>query len=251
MNSRFQYVFRAFTVALFAALLVIPPAQHAEAQSGPPGDGPRKGKPGGGGRRGQGPPPGARGGMNPGGEFNAATFTCFEYMSASGENATNRAQGLIARISIEANIAGLNQARGTLALGAAPADKDAMTIRIAETCANRPMASMLSVGVTDEGADALKIPSVVVPGLALDTYTCGEHLEGKKAGSGDAVRADIAEMWAFAFIQGYKLAGNAELIIPAQNKPMLVGAVAKACAGRPEAGFLAMTAQVAERVKIQ
>lgn len=248
-----QPLIRATIVALLAIVLGVPPIGDAHAQSRPDGGGGgrSKAKPGGEGRRGKGPPPGVPASVNPTGEFNAASFTCFEYTSASGENATNRAQGLIARVSIEGNIAGLNQARQNLTLGAEPSDRDAMAAKIAQTCTDRPTASILSIGITDKGEDALAIPVTIVPGFALDSYTCAQHARDRKGSAGDAVKADIADLWAFSFIQGFKLASNAELIIPVQNKPVLVGAVAKACAAQPSSRFLDVTAQVAEKVKIQ
>ena len=248
-----QALIRATIVALLAVALSAPPAGEAQAQSRPDGEGGgrSKAKPGGEGRRGKGPPPGAQGSVNPTGEFNAASFMCFEYTSASGENATNRAQGLIARVSIEGNIAGLNQARQNLKLSAEAIDRDAMAAKIAQTCADRPTASILSIGMTDKGEDALAIPATIVPGLALDSYTCAQHAKDRKGSAGDAVKADIADLWVFSFIQGFKLASNTELIIPIQNKPVLVGAVAKSCAAQPSVRFLDVTAQVAEKVKIQ
>ncbi|MCA0201783.1 MAG: hypothetical protein LCH56_13275, partial [Proteobacteria bacterium] len=162
-----------------------------------------------------------------------------------------RLQGVIARIWIEGNMAGLARAHGAFTLSADQADRDAMTMLIAQTCADRPTASIQSVSVMDRGKSELKIPNEVIRGFDLDRYTCGAHLDAKKAGAGAAVTADLAEMWAFAFIQGYKLAARPDLIIPAQNKPVLVGAILKACDTRPTETLLEMTAQVAEKVKIQ
>ncbi len=126
-----------------------------------------------------------------------------------------------------------------------------MTGLIANTCATRPTASIQSVSVMDLGQGELKVPNEVIKGLSLDHYTCATHLAAKKAGAGAAVTADLAEMWAFAFIQGYKLAARPDLIIPAQNKPVLTGAVLKACAAKPDQSLLEVTAQVADKVKLQ
>ncbi len=242
---------RKTLILTLAAVLAGAPVLDARAQDFPTGASPegirgKKPPP----RRGGGPPPGAPGAA-PGGEFNAAAFTCLEYSNAMGENSTTRLQGVIARIWIEGNMAGLGRARDRLELGTAQADRDAMTALISETCANRPTASIQSVSVMDQGKSELKIPNEVIRGFDLDRYTCGDHLAARKAGAGAAVTADLAEMWAFAFIQGYKLAARPDLIIPAQNKPVLVGAVLKACAGRPAGTLLDTTAQVAEKVKIQ
>lgn len=212
----------------------------------PPKGGPVRGSP-------RGPPPGAERGMPqpPGGEFDPSRFTCFEYTSGTGENATNRLRSMVARVWMEGNLAGLHRARGDLSLSDDAADRDALSEHLKSTCQTYPTASVLTIGVLDLGKATFKLPNEIIAGLKLNDYTCGAHLAAKSGSAGDAVKSDIADMWAFAFIQGYKLVKTPDLIIPVHNKPLLVGAVAKACAANKSAGFLDLTVQVAEKVKLK
>ena len=212
----------------------------------PPKGGPGRGPPGG-------PPPGAQRGrpQAKGDEFNPGTFSCLEYISGTGENATNRLRSVIAKVWIQGNLTGLHRGNGDLALSSDMVDRDALTERLDRSCRAFPTASILTISVMDLAKAPLKMPDEIFAGIRMSEYTCETHLAAKSSGAGDAIKSDIAEMWAFAFIQGYKLAKNPDVVIPMEAKPLLVGAMAKACAANRKIGFLDLTAQVAEKVKLQ
>ena len=213
----------------------------------PPGGGPGRGPPPGGG-----PPGGPHGRPKPqADEFNPSTFTCLEYTSGTGANATNRLRSIIAKVWMQGNLTGLHRGRGDLSLSDSEDDRTALSQHLDDSCRTFPSASILTIGIMDLAKLPLVMPDEIFAGIKLSDYTCAAHLAAKSGGAGDAIKSDIAEMWAFAFIQGYKLATNPDIVIPIGAKPLLVGAVVKACSANKGSAFLDLTAQVAEKVKLQ
>jgi hypothetical protein len=244
-------------VAMSVALAALPaPPAHAQMSGGGgmSGGGMGGGK-GGGHRGGDSPraqPPGApRRAAPSGGEFNGATFTCLEYANGAGETSSNKLQTAFARFWLQGNLAGYYKAQGTLALSDDAAVRDLLMERMSSACLRSPAASIMVVALQGLGPDNLKLPNILIGDLALNTYSCKQHLAAKSGSAGDAVKTDIAEMWAFAFIQGYKLARNAELTVQIQSKPVLVNAILKTCAGNPDMTLLEMAAAVAKKVKLE
>jgi hypothetical protein len=94
------------------------------------------------------------------------------------------------------------------------------------------------------------VPGKALGGFTPATYTCGQHLDGKGGTAAAANAADIAELWAFAFIQGFKTVGNADVEIQSEFKDPLVNAVNKACSSNRDKPYIDYVALVAERVKI-
>ncbi len=225
-------------------------AQMGGGGMGPPGGGkggpPPGGPPPGGGPRRGGPP-----GKAKGDEFNPAAFSCFDYTSGLGETSTNRLRSIIARVWIQGNLTGLHRANGDLAFSDNAADRAALTDQLDASCRAFPTASILTAGVIALSKQPLKMPDEIFGGVKVNDYTCEAHLAAKSGGAGDAIKSDIAEMWSFAFIQGYKLAKAPDVVVPMEAKPLLVNAVLKACSSSRTSSLLDVTALVAERVKLQ
>ncbi len=246
MNTAVRMVITAVMALALAAPAAV--AQMGGGMGPPPG-GSKGGMrpPGGGGRGG---PPG-KAGRPKGDEFNPATFSCLDYTNGAGENATNRLRSVIARVWMQGNLTGLHRANGDLTFSDAAADSAALADSLDSACRAFPAASILAIGVANLAKAPLKMPDEIFGGIKISDYTCKAHLAAKAGGSGDAIRSDIAEMWAFAFIQGYKLAHNAEVAVPMDAKPQVVGAVLRACAANDSGRFMDLTAQVADKLKIQ
>jgi hypothetical protein len=96
-----------------------------------------------------------------------------------------------------------------------------------------------------------KLPKNVTTDFAPSTYTCGQHVDAKSGAAADANRADLAENWAFAFIQGAKNVATPNMEIRAENKPQLIAVMNKACGNARDTLYGDLAALVAEKVKIQ
>jgi len=82
-------------------------------------------------------------------------------------------------------------------------------------------------------------------------YTCGQHVDAKGGSAGDANKADLADLWAFAFIQGYKNLASPDMEIPMDSKPALIGAIDQNCAKNRDFGYMDLAAAVANAVKLE
>ena len=87
-------------------------------------------------------------------------------------------------------------------------------------------------------------------GAALIKQAEDEAFVARQAVRDAAAKADIAELWGFAFIQGYKSVSQPDLEIPMTVKPQLLGAVQRSCGNNKATLFMDLTALVAEKVKL-
>jgi hypothetical protein len=184
-------------------------------------------------------------------EFDGANFTCLAYTNGLGESSSSKTQSTLARLWVEGYLAGLYKAQGTLAFSDDKADNEVLSALLLQRCRDYPNFTLMGVAAQTIAKDPHKLPAKTVAEFSPGTYTCGQHADAHSGGSSDATRAELADMWAFAFIQGYKNATAKDMVIPMENKPVLVGIVNKHCASSRDMSFIDMTAQVADKVKLQ
>ena len=185
------------------------------------------------------------------GEFDGASYTCLNYTNGLGENASGKPQSMLARVWMEGYLGGFLKAQNKFAVSDQKADEDKLVNLMLQKCREFPASTILAVSEQAISKEAPKLPATALADFAPATYTCAQHTEAKKGGASDANRADIAELWAIAFIQGYKNVAQADMVIPMENKPVLTGAIATNCAKNPEMKYMDLTALVAEKVKLQ
>ena len=184
------------------------------------------------------------------GEFDGSKFTCLNYTNGLGESSSMRAQSMIAHLWMEGYLAGFYKAQGKLEMSADKADAQMLDNLMLQRCRDFASYTILTVAQQAIGKDPHKLPAEAVPDFAPASYTCGQHLDAKKGSAGDANKADLADLWAFAFIQGFKNASQPQMVIPLENKDVLVGAVNKNCGNNRNMSFLDLTALVADKVKL-
>jgi hypothetical protein len=184
-------------------------------------------------------------------EFDGANFTCLSYTNGLGENSSTKTQSTLARLWVEGYLAGLYKAQGNLDFSDNKADTDVLSALLLQRCRDYPNFTLMGVAAQTIAKDPHKLPAKTVADFSPGTYTCGQQVDAHGGGPADATRGDLADMWAFAFIQGYKNATAKDMVIPMENKPVLVGIVNKHCAGNRDMSFIDMTAQVADKVKLQ
>jgi len=185
------------------------------------------------------------------GEFDGSTFKCLDYTNGLGDNASSKMQSVLAHLWMQGYLAGYAKGKGTFELSDKKADEERVASLLLQRCRDFPGSSILAVALQAVAQDVNKVPTKTIADFSLSTYTCGQQLDARSSGAGDANKADLAELWAYAFIQGYKYVAAPDMVIAVENKPVLVGAIARGCAKNREMTYLDMTAAVADKVKLQ
>jgi hypothetical protein len=184
-----------------------------------------------------------------GAEFDGTSFTCLQYTSSQAENSSTKAQGGLARMWVLGYLAGYYKAAGKLEVVDDAKAGDAIMSALGSKCKEAPQGSIWAVaGFLAE--EPRKLPKMASETLDINTYTCAGHTDAKAGSAAEMMRADLADLWAFAFIQGYKNFTDKDMVITIENKPVLTGAVDRNCSKMRDKTFLELTGMVAQAVKL-
>ena len=183
-------------------------------------------------------------------DFNGVKFTCRQYTNALAESAESRAQARLAQLWALGFLAGYYKAEGKLEL---TNDSEGRKIieQLEQICREAPTNSIFTITAKELAKDVRQLPTVMPADFPAATYSCGQHVDVRVGGEGDAAQADLAELWAFAFIQGYKNVASPGMEIGGEFKEVLVGAINKNCANSRDTRYMDLAALVAEKVKLQ
>ena len=181
------------------------------------------------------------------GEFDGSTFSCLNYTNGLGENATGKAQSALARTWMQGYLAGYFKGQNKLEMSSDKADEDKLTSVMLQKCREYPQSSILAVSMQAIAKEKVKIPNTAMADFSPAAYTCADHTAAKKSAP---TKADVAELWAIAFIQGYKNVAQADMVIGMENKPVLTGAISKNCEKMADTKYMDLVAMVAEKVKM-
>src|SRR4051812_41429646 len=179
-----------------------------------------------------------------GGEFTASKFTCLQYTNGLGDNSSGKAQSEIGRIWMLGFLAGHYKAQMNLEFTDDQAEAAKVMDLTLQRCREHPESSFMVVGLQAIAIEPHKLPKNVTGDFSPAAYTCGNYVEAKTGPANAAAKADLAELWGFAFIQGYKSVAQPDLEIPASVKPQLLGAVQRSCANNKATPFMDLTALV-------
>lgn len=185
------------------------------------------------------------------GEFDASTFTCLEYTNGLGESSSGRVQSQLGHLWMLGYMAGYFKASGNLELSAEAADADRISNLMLQTCRQFPQSSILVISMQALTAGSNIVPASPTMNFTPDGYTCGNHVDARNGSAADANKADLADLWAFAFIQGYKNLASPDMEIPMDNKAALIGAIDQNCGGNRDFAYLELAAAVANAVKLE
>ena len=185
-----------------------------------------------------------------GGEFSGASFTCLQYTNGLGDNASGKMQTSLAQLWMLGYLAGYYKGQGKLEMSDNANDVTKLTNLMASRCKEFPQGSILGVSMQSLASEPHKIPKTTGTEFSPGTYTCGQHVDAKAGAAADANKADLGEMWAFAFIQGFKNVAAPNMAIGLENKPQLLGVINKACGSNRDTLYMDLTALVAEKVKL-
>jgi hypothetical protein len=183
-----------------------------------------------------------------GAEFDGTNFSCLQYTSATAENSSTKAQSGLAKLWVAGYLSGFYKAQGKLDVTGDTASADKLNSDLAAKCKEFPSATIWALSAKLAEADR-KMP-VKQENLDVSTYTCAMHTDAKAGSAADMMKSELADLWAFAFIQGFKNFTDKEMVINMENKPLLTGAVARTCGRMRDKNFLELTAMVAQAVKL-
>jgi hypothetical protein len=184
------------------------------------------------------------------GEFTASKFNCLQYTNGLGDNSSGKAQSEIARIWMLGFLAGHYKAQMSLEFTDDQAEGEKLMDLALQRCREHPDSSFMVVALQAISIEPHKLPKSVTGEFVPAAYTCGNYVDAKTGPSNAAAKADIAELWGSAFIQGYKSLAQPDLEIPMTVKPQLLGAVQRSCANNRNTPFMDLAALVAEKVKL-
>jgi len=192
---------------------------------------------------------GATGAQAQGAEFDGTNFTCLQYTSSLAENSSTKAQGGLAKMWVMGYLAGYYKAGGKLEVVDDAKAGDSIASALASKCKEAPQGTIWAVAGFLAG-DKRKVPKMASESMDLNAYTCAAHTAAKGGSAADNMKADLADLWSFAFIQGYKNFTDKEMVINMENKPVLTGAVNRNCSKMADKTFLELTGMVAQAVKL-
>lgn len=166
-------------------------------------------------------------------DFSAVEFRCAGL--ADGPGAAGQAD--LARLWAHGYAAGYARARGQLTFGA----RDGLGATLREACGANPAAFLLPLAESAIAKAAPALPETIAD-VPIAATTCADYSRGP---------TDRFDLWAFAFIQGFKNVAQPGLEIAFDDKPKLMAPFAKFCAGNPDKNFADLAGLVAEKVKLK
>lgn len=174
--------------------------------------------------------------------FSGSEYRCHALLTGSGVSV----QAALATMWSEGFLAGSYKARNKLTFAGAIAG-ETLENELLTVCKTFPAAFLVDVTSQTLAKTPRDLPSAMVA-FSPASYTCKDFVAARDAA---APEADMAEMWGFAFIQGYKNFGQPDLEMPFSIKPQLFTAIANACAKGPDGKFVDMTELMATKVKLK
>lgn len=181
------------------------------------------------------------------GDFDPAEMRCLDFVNGQGDGATNKGRADLARIWIMGYMAG-NYTGGEKLEWSDDSDAEDKSIKAVLTkCREHPEVTLAVTSRFVTSDRRRDVPNTLSNDFNPRTYMCGDHADGLEGTASDALKADLANVWAFAFVQGF-IDKTAELMVPVENKPAITGSIAKNCASNREYSFFDLTALVAASV---
>ena len=174
--------------------------------------------------------------------FSAAEFRCVALDRGAGITT----QAALAQLWSHGFLAGRYKAQNTLTFAGDPNDADVDTALV-DLCTTSP--GTVLYAASGEVAKTARALSSVTPAFSTTTYKCKDYVTARKGANKD--QADLADLWAFALVEGYKSVSSPKSIIAFENRVKVMDAVAKACGKNAEMSFLDLMSLVAAKVVIK
>jgi peptidylprolyl isomerase len=180
--------------------------------------------------------------------FDGSKFTCQKYLKGLGDTADAGKQMTLGHLWIQGFLAGFYKANGGLSFASDSAAQTGFDSVLATRCKAFPDATLRGMALQVLAKETRPLAAMTVIGFAPATTTCARYTAAK---ANDPDTFEFASLWAFAFIQGFKNATQADMVINPENRGALIGAIANGCGGSGGTLFIDVTAGVAEKVKLK
>jgi len=174
--------------------------------------------------------------------FTGAEFRCQTLLSSSGVSV----QAALAPVWVHGYLAGAYKAQKKLTFAGEVAG-DAFDGALLAACKSFPAAFLVDLTAQTLAKTPRDLPRVT-SAFPADSYTCKQYGAARAA---TAPEADLADMWVFAFIQGYKNVGQPGLEMPFDIKTQLLTTIANACVKTPDATLIDYAELMATKVKLK
>jgi len=181
-------------------------------------------------------------------KFDGASMTCMGYINGLADTGSAGISTAFGHIWLNGYLAGYYKARSLLAIATAPADRSAFDGLLADNCRSIPKASLRAVAMNAIGKEQRPVPDAAFADFSVATTTCAQYTAAKSNPGGGS---ELADLWAFAFIQGYKNAGQKDMVISMENRPILAAAIGKGCASNPTSTYADLVTILATKVKLE
>ncbi len=185
------------------------------------------------------------------GDFNPANMRCLDFVNGQGDNATSKSRADVARLWIMGYLTGNYTGREKLELVDDMDAEDKAVRVILSKCRENPEVTLLTVSEYVASDRGRYIPNTLSNEFNPNTYMCGDYADGRQGSASDVLKADLADVWAFAFVQGFVNTKDPDLLIPVENKSAITGAIASNCAKNREVSYFSLTTAVAPMVTPQ
>ncbi len=187
------------------------------------------------------------------GGFSAGRFTCLQYANGLGSSAAGRTQSALARIWMHGYLIGYYKKQGKLTHDAEPRTVDRFENALLQTCREFYQDSIFTVSQQALVKTERALPDQATAEFAPVPMTCAQYTALKGGAAADATRAELADLWGFALVQGSKNVAQPDLEVPAEAKAQIMGAVARTCVApaRAETPYMDIVAAVADAIKLE
>ncbi|MEQ9448504.1 MAG: HdeA/HdeB family chaperone, partial [Rhodospirillaceae bacterium] len=138
--------------------------------------------------------------------FDAGSVSCEDFMNARGSATYDNG-----RLWAFGYLAGYYNASDALQTATDADAGRSVEDSLMQMCQGFPDSSLQQVSMLTLSTETHILPAAPHRGFAMETYTCADHNSAK---SNDTAKANAAELWAFAFIQGYKNVEDPYTAIP-------------------------------------
>lgn len=181
-------------------------------------------------------------------DFDASEVLCAEFVGGQRAGSPSHAQYEHGRLWVLGYLAGYYVGSDEKALVSGAAGAEPVYDLLLQMCQGFPETSLQSVSMLTLTTESLQLPTEPIPGFRPENYTCAQHTANKA--SGDAATADSAELWAFAFLQGYQNVNQPYVVIPASNMSSITSVIINGCRNEGDTLFLDYATGVAMAIRV-
>ena len=185
------------------------------------------------------------------GEVAFTEMRCLDFVNGQGDNSINKAKAELAKLWIVGYFSGFYQGKDSVKWDDSSKTEGKLISAVLSKCRENPEATLGAVSEFVASSRKRSIPTLLSNEFRPRDYSCGAHVNALSGPAGDQLKAEMADLWAFAFIQGFQNTIDPDLIIPIENKAAITGAINGNCQKNQQYTYFDLVSAVAKMVKPQ